>query len=141
MQQKRLEGDMKGFVSLMRNIIIFCAFFLVLSVILQLVKLINIVEEPYLQAFVALVIGLLFSVYAFLYVKKYHYTITETEIVVVSLFGKKVLPIEPGLTYSQRQINPSWYLITVRCNGHNIAIRTKTEKEILSFLAKYGANE
>ncbi|MBQ2804807.1 MAG: hypothetical protein IJF10_02900, partial [Clostridia bacterium] len=74
MQQKRLEGDMKGFVSLMRNIIIFCAFFLVLSVILQLVKLINIVEEPYLQAFVALVIGLLFSVYAFLYVKKYHYT-------------------------------------------------------------------
>lgn len=138
MEGKKLEGDMKGFCKLFQTIMEICIFFLVLFVVLLCVKMIDFKTDPYPQAFAILCFGFLFSLYSLLYSKKYHYTITETEITVVSLFGTKVLPIENGLTYSQKPINPSWHLITVNCNNQKINIRTKTEKEVLEFLAEYG---
>ena len=105
------------------------------------VGMLNLFEGDYPKLLVVLCIFLLYFLYNFLYVMKYRYVITETEIKVFSLFGNKVLPIEQGLTSSKKPLNRSWCLITVCSKNEKISIRTKTEKEVLDFLAQYGTEE
>lgn len=146
MEGKKLEGDMKGFVRVGKAILEISLFLVVFLVIFYIIEVTGIAPdldftknaELLNKVFIGACFFTVIGLYILLYSKKYHYTITETEIAVVSLFGIKVLPIEKGLTYSQKPINPSWYLITVNCNNQKINIRTKTEKEVLEFLAEYG---
>ena len=146
MEGKKLEGDMKGFVRVGKAILEISLFLVVLRAIFYIIEATGIAAdldftknaELLNTIFVGACFFAVFGLYILLYTKKYHYTITETEITVVSLFGTKVLPIEKGLTYSQKPINPSWHLITINCNNQKINIRTKTEKEVLEFLAEYG---
>ena len=147
MEGKKLEGDMKGFVRVGKAILEVSVFVAVLCIFFYVIHALSVAGyldleqqdiELLIKLFIVACFFALFGLYTLLYCKKYHYTITETEITVVSLFGTKVLPIEKGLTYSQKPINPSWYLITVNCNNQKINIRTKTEKEVLEFLAEYG---
>ena len=147
MEGKKLEGDMKGFVRVGKTILEISILVIALGVIfciihaLSIAGILDLEQQNIAELIKLLIVACFFAVfglYILLYTKKYHYTITETEITVVSLFGTKVLPIEKGLTYSQKPINPSWHLITVNCNNQKINIRTKTEKEVLEFLAEYG---
>lgn len=146
MEGKKLEGDMKGFVRVGKAILEISLFLVVFLVIFYIIEVTGIAPdldfkknaELFNKVFIGACFFTVIGLYILLYSKKYHYTITETEITVVSLFGTKVLPLEKGLTYSKKPINPSWYLITVNCNNQKINIRTKTEKEVLEFLAEYG---
>ena len=149
MEKRQLEGDMKGFARVGKTMLEISLFLVVLRAIFYIIEVTGIAAdldftknaELINRIFVGACFFAVFGLYILLYAKKYHYTITETEITVVSLFGTKVLPIEKGLTYSQKAINPSWHLITVKCNDKQIDIRTKTEKEVLSFLAEFGTEE
>lgn len=141
MEQKQLEGNMKGFRAFTAVGLAFFAFFVALLVTMHCVGMLNLFEGDYPKLLVVLCIFLLYFLYNFLYVMKYRYVITETEIKVFSLFGNKVLPIEQGLTYSKKPLNRSWCLITVCSKNEKISIRTKTEKEVLDFLAQYGTEE
>lgn len=150
MERKPLEGDMKGYIRVGKAILEVSILVMVLCIIFYVIHALSLagifdLEQQNIDLLIKLFIGaclcLIFGIYIFLYTKKYHYIITETKITIVSLFGEKVLPIEKGLTYSQKAINPSWHLITVHCNGKKIEIRTKTEREVLEFLAEYGTEE
>lgn len=136
MEKVIFEDDMKEF---RRR----CIWLLVIAVLLTVTIVATGLSRPEIEISDASVLFVIFGVllcyiiYCFVYISIYKVTATATTLNVRSLFGKKSLTLEKGLSYTRQNLVSQYRLYKIFVGSNKITVRTKKTKQLESLLQKF----
>lgn len=136
MEKVIFEDDMKEF---RRR----CIVLLVLAVLLTVTIVATGLSRPEIEMNDASVLFVIFGVllcyiiYCFVYISIYKVTATATTLNVRSLFGKKSLTLEKGLSYTRQNLVSQYRLYKIFVGSNKITVRTKKTEQFERLLLKF----
>lgn len=136
MEKVIFEDDMKEF---RRR----CIWLLVIAVLLTVTIVVTGLTHQEFELhnayvlFVFLGFLLCYIIYCFVYISIYKVTATATTLNVRSLFGKKSLTLENGLSYTRQNLTFQYRLYKIFVGSNKITVRTKKTEQFERFLLKF----